>query len=201
MFFTVWLLCFRRIALRVECFFYCLFFTSLYSQEVFGRIFRGYELWCHQNNGPEPQFSFNKLSVILCVDALLQTSLLSLACFEFLDYLVGVEVCCQGLEGSAGVLSQGLSFWGGTWLKIHVYKALQKPVASSAFQLNVYHFSTHLRLIADSSTKNMAICNPLYEIWCIWRLSARGPQTGSLFPKSLDTNAWISGRELFTRLV
>lgn len=121
MFFTVWLLCFRRMALRVECFFYCLFFTSLYSQEIFGRIFRGYELWCHQNNGSGPQFSFNKLSVILCcVDAFLQTSLLSLACFECLGYLVGVEVCCQGLEGSAGVLSQGLSFWGGTWLKTRV---------------------------------------------------------------------------------
>lgn len=136
------------------------------------------------------------------LDALFLTSMLILAWFEFLGYLVGVEVCCQGLEGRAGVQSQGLSFWGGTWLKTRLYKALQKPTASSAFQLNVYHFSTRLRLIADSSTKNKVICNPLYEIWCIWCLSARGPQTGSLFlKKSLDTNAWISGRELFTRLV
>lgn len=189
--------------LRVECFFYCLFFTSHYSQEMFGRIFRGYDLWCHQNNEPGPQFSFNKLSMILlCLDALLQTSLLSLACFEFLGYLVGVEVCCQGLEERAGVQSQGLSFWGGTWPKTHLYKALQKPTASSTFQSNVYNFSTHLRFIADSSTEKKVICNPLYEIWCIWCLSAGGPQTRSQFPKkSLHTNAWISGRELFTRLV
>lgn len=167
-----------------------------------GRIFRGYELWCHQNNGPGPQISFNNLSMILCLDALLQRRLLSLACFKFLGYLVGVEVCCQGLEGRAGVQSQGLSFWGGTWLKTHLYKALQKPAASSAFQLNVDHFSTHLRLIADSSTKKKVICSALYEIWCMWCLSAGRPQTGSLCPKkSLDTNAWILGRLLFTWLV
>lgn len=166
MFFTVLLLCFRRMALRVESFFYCLFFTSLYSQEIFGRIFGGYELWCHQKNKPGPQFSLNRLSeILLCLDALLQTRLLSLACFEFLSYLVRVEVCCQSWEGRTGVQSQGLSFWGGTWLKTHLYKALWKPAASSALQLNVCHFSTRLRLIADNNTKDMVICNTLYEIW------------------------------------
>lgn len=178
MFFTGLFLRFRRMALRVESFFYCLFFTSLYSQEIFGRIFEGYELWCHQNNESGPQLSLRKLSeILLCLGALLQASLLSLACFEFLSYLVAIEVCCQSWKGRAGVQSQGLSFWGGTWLKTHLCKALQKPAASSALELNVYHFSTQLRLIADNSTRNRVICNTLYEIWCIQRLLAIHWQT------------------------
>lgn len=132
MFFTLVLLCFKRMALRVESFFYCLFFASLYSQESFGRIFGGYELWCHKKNEPGPQFFLNNVSeILLCLDTLLQPRLLSLACFEFLSYLVGVEVCCQSWEGIS-VRSQGLTFWGGTWPKTHLYKALQKPAASSA---------------------------------------------------------------------
>lgn len=46
-----------------------------------------------------PQFSLNNLSEsLLFLDTLLQGKLLSLACFEFLSYLVGVEVYCQSWE-------------------------------------------------------------------------------------------------------
>lgn len=67
-------------------------------------------------------------------------------------------------ELGGNLVSRARDCPSGTWLKTHLYKALQKLAASSALQLNVYHFSTQLRLIADNCTKNTVICNTLYEI-------------------------------------